>query len=143
MWSNPCLDSSFSSLPFCDTSLSHFDRVTDLLQRIPDDEKLGINRTSSPLSNYATELPSVGVRYSQWWNEALHGLAYSPGVHFNNEYSAATSFPQIISTSHSFNRTLFGAIGNAISTEIRAFSNNGHAGNVMVDCLASCYVSCG
>lgn len=40
----------------------------------------------------------------------------------------ATSFPQIISTSHSFNRSLFHAIGKAISTEIRAFSNVGHAG---------------
>lgn len=84
--------------------------------------------TSTPLSNYATELPSVGIPYSQWWSEALHGVAVSPGVLFDKTTPYATSFPQIISTSHSFNRTLFAAIGRAISTEVRAFSNLGNAG---------------
>jgi beta-D-xylosidase 4 len=40
----------------------------------------------------------------------------------------ATSFPQVIGTAASFNATLWSAIGAAISTEARAFSNAGHAG---------------
>jgi beta-glucosidase-like glycosyl hydrolase len=87
-----------------------------------------VNRTSTPLSNYATEMPSVGVRYSQWWNEALHGVGISPGVHFDAGVPSASSFPQVISTSHSFNRSLFKALGAAVATEARAFSNAGHAG---------------
>ncbi len=70
----------------------------------------------------------MGVPYSQWWSEALHGVAISPGVLFNKETPYATSFPQIIATSHSYNRSLFSAIGMAVSDEIRAFSNIGHAG---------------
>ncbi len=127
-WSNPCLDSAYADLPFCDEELELSSRVYDLISRVPMEEKLGSGRSSTPLSNYATELPSVGVRYSQWWNEALHGVAISPGVLFGKSSPSASSFPQIISTSHSFNRSLFAAIGSAIATEIRAFSNIGHAG---------------
>lgn len=87
-----------------------------------------VSGTSTPLSNYATAMPSVGIQYSQWWSEALHGVAVSPGVQFSQETPYATSFPQIIATSHSFNRSLFSAIGAAIGTEIRAFSNLGAAG---------------
>lgn len=56
------------------------------------------------------------------------GVGVSPGVHFDDIVPSATSFPQIISTSHSFNRSLFNALGSAIATEARAFNNAGHAG---------------
>jgi beta-D-xylosidase 4 len=128
VWANPCFAEQYASLPFCDQSLSIDDRVADLLSRVPIEEKLGSAGTSTPLSNYATELPSVGVRYSQWWSEALHGVAQSPGVKFDRITPYATSFPQIVSTSHSFNRSLFASIGAAIATEVRAFSNVGNAG---------------
>lgn len=129
VWRNPCEREEYaSSAAFCDESLDYHTRVADLIARIPMEEKLGSAGTSTPLSNYATELPSVGIPYVQWWNEALHGVAYSPGVKFDQTTPSATSFPQIISTSHSFNRTLFASIGAAIATEIRAFSNLGHAG---------------
>lgn len=127
-WINPCLDEKYVSLDFCNEKLDITARVEDLLAHVPKEEKLGMGGTSTPLSNYATGLPSVGVPYSQWWSEALHGVAVSPGVLFNKETPYATSFPQIISTSHSFNRTLFKEIGKAISTEVRAFANLGHAG---------------
>lgn len=42
---------------------------------------------------------------------------------------SATSFPQVITTSHTFNPALMQAIGSAISTEGRVFNNVGHAGN--------------
>ena len=84
------MDANFSSLAFCNQSLSTEERVQDLLSRIPDEEKLGSAGTSTPLSNYATELPSVGIPYSQWWSEALHGnvLNIIPAVmsHVNVEF---------------------------------------------------------
>lgn len=40
-WENPCADAVFEALPFCDESLSIDDRVSDLIARIPDQEKLG------------------------------------------------------------------------------------------------------
>jgi len=42
---------------------------------------------------------------------------------------SATSFPQVITTSQSYNPTLMQAIGSAVSTEGRVFNNVGHAGN--------------
>jgi len=53
----------------------------------------------------------------------------SPGVTFSGTCPNATSFPQVLTTSASYNRTLFRAIGAAISTEARAMNNAGHAGN--------------
>jgi len=105
----------------------------DLVSRLTLTEKLGRSNgsatSSTPLSNYATALPSVGVGYYQWWSEALHGVASSPGVDFDAPgFESATSFPQVVATSMSFNRSLFRAIGSAVATEARAFANNGHAG---------------
>ena len=74
------------------------------------------------------------------WNEALHGVAISPGVVFAAPTPSATSFPQVIGTASSFNATLWSAIGAAVSTEARAFSNAGHAGLTFwcVDALLGC-----
>jgi beta-D-xylosidase 4 len=55
-------------------------------------------------------------------------VAISPGVVFAQPTPYATSFPQVIGTASSFNATLWAAIGAAVSTEARAFSNVGHAG---------------
>ncbi|KAK0632630.1 glycoside hydrolase superfamily [Immersiella caudata] len=66
-----------------------------------------------------------------WWNEALHGVAASPGVSFNwtgGNFSHATSFPNTISMSAGFDDEMIYKIGDAISTEARAFINAGRAG---------------
>ena len=55
-------------------------------------------------------------------------MAISAGVVFAAPTPSATSFPQVIGTASSFNASLWSAIGSAISTEARAFSNAGHAG---------------
>ncbi len=73
-------------------------------------------------------VPRLGIDNYQWWNEALHGVADSPGVNFDSPTNFSTSFPHVITTASSFNRTLWDSIGEAISTEARAFANNGHAG---------------
>lgn len=98
------------------------------MSRISKDDKLGVNQDSSPLSNSASALPSVSIPKYEWWSEALHGVANSPGVHFDDDIPSATSFPQVISTSMSYNTTLYAAIGHAIGLEARATFKNDHSG---------------
>ena len=53
---------------------------------------------------------------------------WKQGVTFDDATPFATSFPQVISTAQSFNKTLFNSIGSTIGKEGRAFHNSGHAG---------------
>ena len=75
--------------------------------------------------------PRLGLPSYQWWNEALHGVAASPGVRFNSsggEFAYATSFANAITLSAAFDDDLVHEVGTAISTEARAFINAGLAG---------------
>ncbi|KAF8076035.1 glycoside hydrolase family 3 protein [Lyophyllum atratum] len=64
--------------------------------------------------NLSPGVPRLGLPSYQWWSEALHGVAESPGVTFaaSGNFSSATSFPQPI----------------LLATEARAFNNFGRAG---------------
>ncbi|EEY54398.1 beta-D-xylosidase, putative [Phytophthora infestans T30-4] len=97
-------------------------RSLHCLTRIPLDQAVGL------LVNKAAPAPSVNIPSYEWWNEALHGVALSPGVTFKGSITAATSFPQVLSTAASFNRSLFYQIADVISTEARAFHNAKDAG---------------
>lgn len=72
----------------------------------------------------------LGLPRYDWWSEALHGVAWSPGVRFamSGNFSSATSFPLPITISASFNDDLVQAIGHTIGQEARAFANAGRAG---------------
>lgn len=117
-----CDNKQIAGLPFCDSSLSLDTRVQDLLQRIPIEDAVGL------MVNNASAVKSVGLPKYEWWNEALHGVARSPGVSWKNPTPFATSFPQVINVAASFNVTLFRELGSAISTEARAFYNSRTAG---------------
>ena len=94
-----------ASYPFCDRSLPDFVRAQDLVARLSLEEKL------AELVNSAANITRLGVPRYQWWNEALHGVASSPGVNYNGTIHAATSFPQPILTAAAFNLTLWNQIG--------------------------------
>ncbi|EGD77165.1 beta-glucosidase [Salpingoeca rosetta] len=111
------------SLPFCNTALSYDDRIRDLISRINDSDLPGL------LVNSATGVEHLNLPAYQWWSEALHGVGHSPGVHFGGDVPAATSFPQVIHTGATFNKTLYRKIGTVISTEARAMNNVQRAGN--------------
>lgn len=66
------------------------------------------------------------------WQEALHGVASSPGVNFSTSgaFSYATSFPQPILLGASFDDALVTAVATVVSTEARAYNNAGRAGLV-------------
>ena len=114
-----------AGLPFCDAAAPVDARVADLVGRLSFAEKVAMLATPSGGA------PGVGVLPSQFWQEALHGLANNLGTTFDDPTPASTAFPQPITSSASFNRTLWLETGRAISDEVRAFANVGHSGLTM------------
>lgn len=99
------LDATIRSFPFCNKSLSISQRSQDLVSRLTLSEKI------TQLVNAAPAVPRLGIAKHEWWNEALHGVAESPGVSFSDTVKGATSFPQPIVTAASFNATLWTLVG--------------------------------
>jgi hypothetical protein len=106
-----------SALPFCDAAVPVDARVADLISRLSFPELVNM------LSSASGGAPSLGVSPVQWWAESLHGVANNVGVAFDAPTPAATAFPQPITSSCSFNRSLWLATGQAVSDEVRAFAN--------------------
>lgn len=124
-----CSRDPLCSNDVCNEDLPNKDRADALIAALKIEEKL------NNLANDAPGVPRLGIKPYNWWTEALHGLASSPGTSFasNGEFSFATSFPQPILTSAAFDDDLVRAIGDIIGTEVRAFNNAGRTGlNVFV-----------
>ena len=94
--------------PYKDTSLPVTRRVDDLVSRMTLEEKV------SQMMNAAPAIPRLGIPVYDWWNEGLHGVAFS-GV--------ATVFPQAIGLGATFDPRLAGRIASVISEEARAKYN--------------------
>ncbi|XP_022977987.1 probable beta-D-xylosidase 6 isoform X1 [Cucurbita maxima] len=119
----PCDSSLHRSYPFCNTSLSITARAQSILSLLTLQEKI------QQLSNNASSIPRLGIPSYQWWSEGLHGIATNgPGVSFDGPITSATTFPQVLVTAASFNRTLWFLIGSAIAVEARAMFNVGQCG---------------
>ncbi|CAL5386088.1 unnamed protein product [Camellia sinensis] len=107
--SNP----STKSYPFCKIELAISKRAEDLVSRLTLDEKV------SQLVNTAAAIPRLGIPAYQWWSEALHGVAMvgggavPQGIRFNGTIRSATSFPQVILSSATFDTHLWYSIGQA------------------------------
>ncbi|KAI1194551.1 glycoside hydrolase family 3 protein [Nemania serpens] len=108
----------------CDSTASPAERAEALIKAWNTTEKL------ANLVNTSPGTARLGLAPYEWWSEALHGVAGSPGVVFNasGEYSGATSFASPILMSAAFDDELIHAVADAVSTEARAFSNAGRAG---------------
>ena len=91
--------------PYLDPKLPFEQRVDDLLSRMTLEEKV------SQMMNAAPAIPRLGIPQYDWWNEALHGVAFS-GV--------ATVFPQAIGLGATFDPQLVNRVANVISDEARA-----------------------
>ncbi|XP_026435663.1 probable beta-D-xylosidase 2 [Papaver somniferum] len=116
-------DSNTKNYPFCKTNLPIQYRVRDFIGRLTLHEKVGL------LVNNAAPVPRLGIQGYEWWSEALHGVSnVGPGTKFTPQFSAATSFPQVITTAASFNQSLWEEIGKVVSDEARAMYNGGNAG---------------
>jgi len=90
--------------PYLDTSLPLDQRVNDLVSRMTLEEKV------SQMMNAAPAIPRLGIPEYDWWNEALHGVAF--GV--------ATVFPQAIGLGATFDPQLINRVSTVISEEARA-----------------------
>ncbi|KAH8821295.1 glycoside hydrolase superfamily [Xylogone sp. PMI_703] len=119
-----CTHDPLCSNPICDTSLSMAERAAGIINALTLDEKIG------NVQNAAAGSPRLGLPPYQWWSEALHGVASSPGVTFqeSGNFSYATSFPMPIFTSAAFDDPLVLAVGQTVGKEGRAFGNAGQSG---------------
>ena len=66
---------------YLNTNLPIEQRVEDLVSRMTLEEKI------SQMQDQAAAIPRLGVPRYDWWNEGLHGVAFS---------GYATNFPQVI-----------------------------------------------
>ena len=111
-----------SAWPVCDPTQGLDARAADIVGRLSGADKI------SGLITHSPALGSVGLPAYQWWSEATHGLG-GPGVLHSPDYPGASNTALPITTSCSFNRTLWGATGNLIGREARAYINAGLAGS--------------
>jgi beta-glucosidase len=78
-----------ANAPYLTPSLPLDQRVDDLISRMTMEEKV------SQMMNAAPAIPRLGIAEYDWWNEALHGVAFS-GV--------STVFPQAIGLGATFDQ---------------------------------------
>ncbi len=102
-----------ASEPYQDTSLSVNLRVNDLISRMTLAEKI------SQLGNQTSAISRLGIQAYNYWNEALHGVA---------RLGLATSFPQPIGLSATWDTVLIFNIASAISDEARVKNNTNGTG---------------
>jgi len=112
---NPCLNGTFKSQRWCDTTLTIDERVEDMLSR------MDLKTEKIPnLDTTGAAIPSLGLNQYNWWEEASSGVS-------NNHETTKFAFP--ITTGMSFNRTLWQLTGRQIGHEARALMNAGQAGS--------------
>ncbi|HUY94313.1 MAG TPA: glycoside hydrolase family 3 C-terminal domain-containing protein [Terracidiphilus sp.] len=94
--------------PWMDTSLPIDQRVDDLIGKMTLEEKV------QQMRDHAPAIPRLGVPKYDWWNEGLHGVAFS---------GYATNFPQVIGMAATWDAPLVHRMAETISTEARAKYN--------------------
>ena len=113
--------------PICDPSAPIDARAADIVSRLNADDKINALLTNNYFEN------SLGLPPYNWWSEATHGLSH---VNLSSPTPFASNTALPITTSCSFNRTLWHATGNQIGREGRAFGNVAHAYNTFWTCVA-------
>ncbi|KAI1620248.1 beta-glucosidase [Exophiala viscosa] len=119
-----CVNGPLKNNTVCNTGAPAVSRAQALVAALTNAEKFNLTGNTSP------GVPRLGLPSYQWWQEALHGVASSPGVNFSTSgnFSHATSFPQPILMSAAFDDALIHDVATVVSTEARAFNNFNRAG---------------
>jgi len=116
-----CDDATRSTWPICNPSAPVDERAADIVSRLTLDDKITL--TSNDASAGGISLPKWN-----WWNEATHGVWNNVGPPWPCESNPCdgpvTVFALPITTSCSFNRTMWYKTGNQIGRESRAFWNS-------------------
>ncbi len=84
-------------------------KARELVSQMTVEEKVSQLLYNSPA------IERLGIHDYNWWNEASHGVARS---------GMATVFPHAIALAATFDPSLLGQVGDAVSTEARAKYNN-------------------
>ncbi|KAK3670638.1 hypothetical protein LTR78_009473 [Recurvomyces mirabilis] len=121
-----CQTNPFCANKACDTSLTQSERIAALLSQLTVREK------ADNLVDSAAGVDRLGLPPYEWWSEALHGVASSPGVTFNSpngsNFSYATSFPTPILMGAAFDDPLIYSVASVVGKEARAFANYAQSG---------------
>ncbi|KAI1659770.1 glycoside hydrolase family 3 protein [Daldinia decipiens] len=119
-----CGNGPLASNDVCNKELSVGERAKALVAALKTEEKYGL------LVSTSLGVERLGLPSYEWWQEALHGVASSPGVTFSDSgnFSYATSFPQPILMGAAFDDELIEAVATVVSTEARAFNNFNRSG---------------
>ncbi|KAJ7043883.1 beta-xylosidase [Mycena alexandri] len=119
-----CVNGPLANTTVCNTSASPTTRAKALIAMFTTSELISNTDNGSP------GVARLGLPAYNWWSEALHGVAESPGVSFapSGDFSFATSFPGPILMGAAFDDEMIKAVATVISTEARAFNNVGRAG---------------
>ncbi|KAI1780193.1 glycoside hydrolase family 3 protein [Hypoxylon cercidicola] len=119
-----CGTGPLAALDVCNKGLSIKQRAQSLVSALETNEKYGLLVSTSP------GVERLGLPSYEWWQEALHGVASSPGVKFADagDFSYATSFPQPSLMGAAFDDELIEAVATVVSTEARAFNNFNRSG---------------
>ena len=109
---------------WCDPTLDATVRAKALIAQMTLDEK------ASNMDSHNFGVPRLGVP-PNIFSEALHGMCSGCGkkMPFDGYTSTGcpTSFPQVISMGASWNRSLWTAVGTAVSDELRGLYSQGSA----------------
>jgi len=117
-----CLTDVAKALPYCNPSLSFDQRVDSLLSILTLDEKISLispDETYNTCPVVVSDVPRVGLPRYMWLIETNTGVSsacYGPN-------QCATTFIGPPGLGASFNRSLWYAKGDVISSELRAFCN--------------------
>ncbi|KXT09436.1 hypothetical protein AC579_5988 [Pseudocercospora musae] len=119
-----CTNGPLRNNAVCDITADPLTRAKALISEFTLAEKINNTGSTSP------GVPRLGLPAYTWWQEALHGIAESPGVNFSDsgDFRYATSFPQPILMGAAFDDQLIHDVASVISTEARAFNNDDRAG---------------
>ncbi|OMP00445.1 hypothetical protein COLO4_12684 [Corchorus olitorius] len=92
---------------YCDKSLPYEVRAKDLVDRMTLVEK-----AEQMGDNTSRGIPRIGLPMYKWWSEALHGVSdIGRSTKFDPLVPSATSFPMVIHTAATFNKSLWKTIG--------------------------------
>ena len=94
--------------PWLEPSLPIDQRIDALIGQMTLEEKV------QQMRDHAPAIPRLGVPKYDWWNEGLHGVAFS---------GYATNFPQVIGMAATWDTPLVHQMAQTISTEARAKYN--------------------
>jgi beta-glucosidase len=100
-----CAQQDSTNYIYQSTDYSFEVRAADLLSHLTAEEKISLLQHTSP------EIPRLGIKPYNWWNEALHGVARA---------GTATVFPQAIALAATFDVNAVFKTFSAVSDEARA-----------------------